>query len=177
MTKKIVLISLLLGFILLLVSCNLTKKSVQWVPALDENTVYGLTKQVSDLRKNFEAFQQFQKKGQRVKANEQLNILGKGLESLENNYLPLTNAKAHLSSSYKLVLRRDIIKAKEEFNKFNQQILLVKGKATGNTLKEINSLMINVGTLEKEFELSEKKLLPLFQKIAKQLDELLNKKI
>jgi septation ring formation regulator EzrA len=177
MSKKIVLSSLLIGLIVVFLTCDLNKKSIEWVPTLDDTTVYGLNKQISDLRKNLETFQQFQKKGQRVKANEQMTILNKGLENLDNYYLPLTNARAHLSSAYKLSLRNDLTRAKEEFTKSQQQILAIKSKATGNVLKDINGLLLSYGTLEKEFDAPKKNLKPLFIEVSGQLAGLIAKKI
>ena len=177
MSKKIVLSSLLFGLILVFLMCDLNKKSVEWVPTLDDTTVYGLNKQIGELRKNLENFQQFQKKGQRIKANEQMTILSKGLENLEKYYLPLVNARAHLSSAYKLSLRKDLPKSKEEFNKSQQQILDIKSKATGNILKEINGLLLSYGTLEKEFDAPKKNLQPLFIEVSGKLAGLISKKI
>lgn len=177
MSKKIVLSGLLFGLIVVFLTCDLNKKSIQWVPTLDDHTVYGLTKQIGELRENLENYQQFQKKGQRVKANEEMKMLGKGLENLENYYLPLINARAHLSSAYKLTLREDLIKSKEEFNKSQQQLLTIKSKATGNVLKDINGLLLSYGTLGKEFDVPKKNLQPLFIEVSGQLSGLITKKV
>jgi hypothetical protein len=177
MSKKIVLSSVLICIIAVFLTCDMTKKSIQWLPTLDDTTVYGLTKQVGELRKNLENFQQFQKKGQRVKANEQMNILSKGLENLDNYYLPLINSRAHLSSAYKLALRKDLAKAKEEFTKSQQLILAIKSKASGNVLKDINGLLLSYGTLEKEFDAPKKNLQPLFIEASGRLADLISKKV
>jgi len=140
MSKKIVLSSLLIGLIVVFLTCDLNKISIEWVPTLDDTTVYGLNKQISDLRKNLETFQQFQKKGQRVKANEQMTILNKGLENLDNYYLPLTNARAHLSSAYKLTLRKD-------FPKLSSALSLISIAFSGIYIKTNDfPLRINSGT-------------------------------
>lgn len=177
MRKQIVLGSLLIVLIMVYLTCDQVKKSIQWVPLLDDTTVYGLTKQIGELRKNLDNFQQFQKKGQRVKANEQMSILSKGLENLDTYYLPLINARAHLSSAYKLTLRKDLAKAKEEFTKSQQQILGIKSKATGNVLKDINGLLLSYGTLEKEFDAPKKNLQPIFIEASGRLAELISKKV
>lgn len=177
MRTKNLITATIIALIALLLSCEANNKTVEWVPALDETTVYGLTGKITVMRKSLENFQQFQKKGQRAKANEQLAKLSKGLENMEIYFLPLTNAKAHLSSSYKLTLRKDFTTAKEEFNKSQQLISGIKANASGNVLKDTNDLLVIYNKLEKELDSSKKDLQPIFVEAAEKLTGLIYKKL
>ncbi len=177
MNKKLILILIVLFGFFIWFNCNLVKAPRPWDKTLDEYSVDMLLKPVAEIKKNFESAQQFQTKGQRAKANEQYQRVRQGLNKLENVYIPILNAKAHLGTASRLAERKEFTKSQDEFKKFMTQITAVKSKSTGTLAKDINRILINAENLNADLAGKKDNLYDQFIVIAIKLDSLVSENL
>jgi len=174
MIKKFVIAFFLLSLTFRLwLHCESQKKPIPWNPALNENTVYVLKTPITETKKQFEALREFQKKGQKAKATEAMKQIQLNLEKLELYYVPLLNAKAHISAAHKLYLRKEHLKAEEQLKKARSQIKLLKPKISDVKIKEVNDIIFNLESLEKEMRKVTNTTEDRFIKSAERIEKLI----
>lgn len=176
MNKKLIFLMILVLTTWCLLNCESVKKPRPWIAVLDENHVNSLAKPIAEIKQHLDAGQQFQKKGQRTRANEEMKLVRQGLEELESYYLPLTNAKARLATAFRLTERKEIPEAIVKLRQVRSDINMVKSQAVPAMQNGLNSLILELESLEKELEKkSSEQIHEKFIKIAEPIDKMIRK--
>ncbi|MBN2008613.1 YfdX family protein [candidate division KSB1 bacterium] len=163
----------------LIVSCTKQQpvEKISWNPVIDQNDIIILSKPINDFKKHLNAAQQFDKKGQKAKSADELKLMKTGIGDLEYYYIPLVNAKLHLSAAYRLTNRNEIATAQEELNNLYGLIFNAKSYADKRTppikSDELNSLINNFGAFNSDFTKVAKDSRDKFIQYAEQIQKLI----
>ena len=174
MKSKILTIGLF-SLILSFVNCSEKKKPLPWNSTLDDNTIYTLSKPLAEVKKHLDAGEKFRAKGQIKKTNEEFKLVKQGFDDLEFFYIPLLNARAHVSAVYRLAKLKDFTKSEEELKKARSQIGIAKNKTAGKRNLELVDLTSNLEKLEKEMQNMANITQDRFIQIIGQIDNLVGK--
>jgi len=166
---------MLLSLILLSVKCVEKTKPLPWNPTMDDNTIYVLTKEVVEIKKHVETFEQLRAKGQVKKANDELKLAKQSIDALEFFYIPLLNARAHVCASNRQYQLKDFTTAEAELKKARSQITVMRNKVTGKPSSDLNDLTSSLETLEKEIQSRTKITQDRFIQAVGQIDKLTGK--
>ena len=177
MRKIIIIITILFLGATLFLNCDSVKKSKPrpQLEALDENDITLLSKPIREIRKHFDTAQQLQKKGQKNKADVEMKLARQGLEQLESYYVPLMNAKLRLATAFKQVERNEIANAAEKVNQVTADLFIAGEKAPADVKKELQSLMSDLESFEKELNQPGLKSQDSFVKFIERIEKQISK--
>ena len=142
---------------------------------MDENDITLLSRPIREIRKHFDTAQQLQKKGQKNKADVEMKLARQGLEQLESYYVPLMNAKLRLATAFKQVERNEIANAAEKVNQVTADLFIAGEKAPADAKKELQSLMSDLESFEKELNQAGLKSQDSFVKFIVRIETLMSK--
>ncbi|MGD9898510.1 MAG: hypothetical protein AB7T22_05195 [Calditrichaceae bacterium] len=171
-TEKLLIILLSLSVFW---KCAENKKVNPWNAALYETTIYSLISHIDELKKHAELAEQYQGMGKNIKAKEEIKLINQKIDKIEYYLIPLINSKAHLSAAFNFTIRDEFTEAENELKKCRSQLLITKSKVSGQELKEIKNLNMQIEALEKELKKMSNVSYKNFSQAAVQIDNIINR--
>ncbi len=155
--------------------CDENKKVNPWNAALNESTIYSLISHIDELKKHAEAAERYQERGKNIKAKEEIELIKHKIDKIEYYFIPLINSKGHLSAAFNFTTRNEFTEAENELKKCRAQLFIAKTKLSGQDLKEIRNLNMQIEALEKELKKTSNDAYKNFSQVAVQMDNIINR--
>jgi hypothetical protein len=175
MMKALTTIIMFFPLVLNMVTCGPSPNP--WNKRLEDNTVYVLNKSIEKINKHLTEGHQLRKKGRTSKADVEIDLMKEDLKELEIFYLPLLNARAHVTTAYRLYFRKENKLTIEELNNAKTDIEVILFKSQGRRQSDLKSLIMHLENLEKLITILKSQKPEVFVQVVKDIDRLTGKTI
>jgi len=138
--------------VLVSASCGLLNKTPKWDSILDDCSIDPIIQKFMKIQEQMDSAVKYEKYGNAMKAFSTWRQVKKELENLEYYYLPVSNAKIRISQARKRFFFGDKSGSETELTNTRLLILEVRSKMTGKNIQEIDQLLTDTETLEKEIK-------------------------